>query len=310
MSSRSVLVIGPIFADFLLGGVNQLPAAGEERYLDSYTISPGGNAILALAFARLGLKSTLLATVGEDSIGSALTSFLQNEGVDTSGLCAIEEQQSNISLIFHGAVDRSFLTWVQPSAKVNEALKAKAERLGKRFFDHVHICYEYLARPWAQEMVKNLRRKGAVISAGLAYQDSVTWNSSSEAQASLVDWIFMNEEEAQRITGEQDTRDFLHSLRKIVRQPVVTLGREGSVALSERGEIIQVPAVDVAVVNTAGSGDSFAAGFIYALHQNRTLTECVQTGGLFGSMTASVKESLSPRISAELASTMERYYDS
>ncbi|NLZ77355.1 MAG: carbohydrate kinase family protein [Spirochaetales bacterium] len=310
MSRRSVLVIGPMFADLLVEGASQMPRAGEERYIDSYTVSPGGNAILALAFARLGLHSALLTTIGDDFIGAELRDSLETEGVDTSTLSVIENQQSNISLIFHDASDRSFLTWVQPDLLVHEYASAVARRIASDRYDHVHICFEYLSHRWARDLLKRLRRSGSGISTGLGYQDSVSWNQESVEQAALVDWIFMNEEEARRITGKRDVQDLLHALREIVREPVVTLGREGSVALSEEGETIRVPAVDVAVVNTTGSGDSFAAGFIYALLRKRSLMECVQTGGLFGSMTASVKESISPRIGPELAERLEDYYGS
>ena len=310
MSKRSVLVIGPMFADLLVEGASQMPRSGEERYIDSYTVSPGGNAILALAFARLGLHCALLSTIGDDFIGAELRDSLETEGVDTSTLSVIKSQQSNISLIFHDASDRSFLTWVQPDPLVHEHASAVARRIESNHFDHVHICFEYLSHRWAQDLLRSLRRSGTSISTGLGYQDSVSWNQGSVEQASLVDWIFMNEEEARRITGKREIRDLLHALRGIVREPVVTLGREGSVALSEKGETIRVPAVDVSVVNTTGSGDSFAAGFIYALLQKRSLMECIRIGGLFGSMTASVKESLSPRIRPELAEAMEKYYDS
>jgi 1-phosphofructokinase family hexose kinase len=57
--------------------------------------------------------------------------------------------------------------------------------------------------------------------------------------------------------------DFIGAAREMlargVERVVVTLGREGAVAVSE-GEIYLVPPLDVPVVNAAGAGDGFVAG--------------------------------------------------
>ncbi len=52
------------------------------------------------------------------------------------------------------------------------------------------------------------------------------------------------------------------------------------------GQIIQVPGYEVAVVDTIGSGDNFAAAFLHKRLQGKSLEDCCRFGNQIGALTA------------------------
>ncbi len=305
MMIKPVLTIGPIYCDLLLEGFSSIPKMGEELFLDSYVLSAGGNAIVASAISQLGMPSAILSTIGSDVMGEHLATLLAEKHVQLDYLLKVPSQKTNLSLILHGAEDRSFLTWVQEFSTYADMLQQKLESIDVDNFSHIHVCFEYLAIPCVQRFISRARDKAISVSTGLGFQDSLLWNTTSQSYISYVDWCFMNLSEAKRITQREKLYEIMSTLQSFISVPVITLGAEGACALTSEGDLLHYPAEDVPVVNTTGSGDSFTAGFIYGLVHNLPLSKCLQYGNLLGSLTASSKESVSPMISKEI---LEEYY--
>jgi fructokinase len=70
---------------------------------------------------------------------------------------------------------------------------------------------------------------------------------------------------------------------------LVTLGAAGVYARSAKGESCTVPGVSISVVDTIGSGDSFAAGFVSKQLFSAPLEECCHFGNLIGALNATKK---------------------
>lgn len=70
---------------------------------------------------------------------------------------------------------------------------------------------------------------------------------------------------------------------------LVTLGPKGVYARAQSGARCTVPGVSISVVDTIGSGDSFAAGFVYKRLLSAPLEECCHFGNLIGALNATKK---------------------
>jgi fructokinase len=70
---------------------------------------------------------------------------------------------------------------------------------------------------------------------------------------------------------------------------LVTLGAKGVYARGQNGEWCTVPGVSISVVDTIGSGDSFAAGFVSKRLLSAPLEECCHFGNLIGALNATKK---------------------
>jgi ribokinase len=78
-------VATPTFLDLTFVGLEALPRAGEERYAGALVRSPGGGAITAVAGARLGLRSALVAPLGDDLAGEFVRREVERDGVIVQG---------------------------------------------------------------------------------------------------------------------------------------------------------------------------------------------------------------------------------
>jgi sugar/nucleoside kinase (ribokinase family) len=96
-----------------------------------------------------------------------------------------------------------------------------------------------------------------------------------------VDILFANEAE---IVSLYHAKDFDEALSHVQGHKnkimVVTRSEKGSVVCHD-GSVHAVPAEKVErVVDTTGAGDLYAAGFLYGLSQQMSLTDCARIGGI------------------------------
>jgi ribokinase len=86
MCDYDMLVVGSANADLVID-VERRPAAGETVLGGDVAVHPGGKgANQAVAAARLGARTALLARVGDDGHGRLLLDSLRSAGVDTAGV--------------------------------------------------------------------------------------------------------------------------------------------------------------------------------------------------------------------------------
>ena len=67
---------------------------------------------------------------------------------------------------------------------------------------------------------------------------------------------------------------------------IITRGKEGALIL-DRNEFRRIPVTPVVVADAVGAGDSFSAGFMYALTKGASAFEAAEFGGALGSFVAS-----------------------
>jgi len=76
-----VVVLTPTYLDYTFVGLEGLPSPGEERFAGDMLRSPGGGGIIALAAARLGLSTALIAPLGDDLAGRYVRHALEGRTV-------------------------------------------------------------------------------------------------------------------------------------------------------------------------------------------------------------------------------------
>lgn len=88
-----------------------------------------------------------------------------------------------------------------------------------------------------------------------------------------VDLLFGNRDELLTLTEAIDDQAILTKANTLAPTVVMKTGKDGCV-IALQGEIIRVPATETFVRDTTGAGDAFAAGFLFALLQGKTLPQC------------------------------------
>ena len=94
--------------------------------------------------------------------------------------------------------------------------------------------------------------------------------------------LLLNEVEAVALARTSDPEEAARSLAAGMRRQnpmvVVKQGPHGALACSTGCEILRVPALDVAVIDTIGAGDAFNAGYLASVAAGQATEEALRRG--------------------------------
>ncbi|MFI5819237.1 ribokinase [Streptomyces rishiriensis] len=271
MYDYDLLVVGSANADLVIG-VERRPAAGETVLGSDLAVHPGGKgANQAVAAARLGARTALLARVGDDAHGRLLLDAQRAAGVDTTGVLA-GGAPTGVALI---TVDPSGDNSIVVSPGANGRLTPADVRAASGLLHASKVVSAQLEIPLETvvEVVRNLAPGGRFV-----LNPSPPRPLPAEVLA-VCDPLIVNEHEAKVILGEAgdtaaDPEDWARLLlAKGPRSVVVTLGAEGALVASADGGVQRVASVKVDAVDTTGAGDSFTAALAWRLGAGASLAQ-------------------------------------
>ncbi|MFJ6655950.1 ribokinase [Streptomyces sp. NPDC091377] len=269
MYDYDLLVVGSANADLVIG-VERRPGAGETVLGSDLAVHPGGKgANQAVAAARLGAGTALLARVGDDAYGRLLLDSLRTAGVDTVGVL-VGGAPTGVALI---TVDPSGDNSIVVSPGANGRLLPGDVRAAGSLFHASRVVSAQLEIP--------LETVVAVVRS-LAPGSRFVLNPSpprplpGEVLAAC-DPLIVNEHEARVILGDACVSDEPADWARLLlakgpRSVVVTLGAEGALVASGP-EVVRVPSVKVEAVDTTGAGDAFTAALAWRLGRGASLPE-------------------------------------
>ena len=81
----------------------------------------------------------------------------------------------------------------------------------------------------------------------------------------VCDWFMPNEDQLRNFTGEPDLAEAMSAARAAGAGGVAVTRGEDGCSLDWGDGVLDIPAIEVAVVDTTGCGDAFDAGFITGL---------------------------------------------
>ncbi|EFL41269.1 LOW QUALITY PROTEIN: ribokinase, partial [Streptomyces griseoflavus Tu4000] len=233
MYDYDLLVVGSANADLVIG-VERRPAAGETVLGSDLAVHPGGKgANQAVAAARLGARTALLARVGDDGHGRLLLESQRAAGVDTAGVL-VGGAPTGVALI---TVDPSGDNSIVVSPGANGRLTPADVRAAGDLFRASRVVSTQLEIPLETvlEVARNLAPGSRLV-----LNPSPPQPLPAEVLAAC-DPLIVNEHEAKVILGDtagagdrpEDWARLL--LEKGPRSVVVTLGGEGALVASPFG---------------------------------------------------------------------------
>ncbi len=251
-----LLVTGTVFLDLIFTGLRAAPVGGREVMAEGMGSSPGGAATLAVAAARLGVTTGLVAAFGSDVYGDYCWSTLEDdEGVDLSWSRRISDWHSPVTVSLAYDDDRAMITHsheppVEPHALFGSVPEARA-------------CFAAMGAaraPWVDGLVE----RGSLVFADVGWDDSGGWDAVALRERLEGCHAFVpNAAEAMAYTGTTHPGAALEALRDWVPVAVVTAGSGGAYAADERtGETVWVPGLRVPAVDPTGAGDVFLAALM------------------------------------------------
>lgn len=270
IQSARVVVVGSVNMD-LVFQLPRMPAPGETLMGQSFhQIHGGKGANQAVAAARLGAHTTLLACVGDDDFGRSSVAALRDDGIDTSLVRQVDSCATGVAGILldaHG--ENSIVLAAGANAELNTADIEKA----RTTISQAQLLVCQLETPLASvqfaiEMAKSLGVK--VILNPAPMQPLPT------SLLAMIDYLVLNETEAEQLSGVKvaDTEAAMQAAQELcvkgVGTAIITMGGAGVVLVSKQ-ESFSLPAYKVEVVDTTAAGDTFVGALAVALGERQDL---------------------------------------
>ena len=247
-----------------MDGLQGVPRPDHEISCSSFDIVMGASCcIAAAAYARLGGAAAVCGLSGTDDLGAFMRSRLKEAGVRTRTVARDPERRTGVTVNIVQENGRSQVTY--PGAMGAFSAAHIPPNLFRRA-RHLHVSGIYQAVALLPDVTGVLARAadaGATTSLDCQWDPSERWDNL-DAWLPRVDWLFLNEQEARSITGQADPPRALRALAARTRRPVLKAGPAGAWVMDGSTEL-HAPGQGVTVVDTIGAGDTFDAGFLFAV---------------------------------------------
>ncbi len=288
-----VLVIGAAIIDVLVRPADETVFQTGSYPAEDIRMSAGADALNeATVLARLGKKVGLVTVIGKDQAGDYLLSHCRREGILLEDDCVREGMATGINVVLVGKDGgRSFLTNARGSLR-----RLSLSDIRLPFPESVKIlCFASIfvfPQIGADELLRifaQAKKQNKIVCADMTKRKKgETLDEMAEA-FSYIDYLLPNDEEAMLLTGKDTAFEAARAILEAgVKNVVIKCGRDGALVMNQK-EAYMVPAKErVSCVDTTGAGDSFAAGFIFALSNGRTLRECAEYGNECGARAVAV----------------------
>lgn len=238
-----VCVVGSVNAD-LTFSVTALPRPGETVLASALMTSPGGKGgNQAVAAARAGADVALVAAVGTDAAADQLRRHLTDNGVDITAVSSVAGPSGSAAILVDSGAENMIV--VAPGANAELTVDAPGLRAAVTAAEVMLLQLE-IPLATAVGAARAARASGAtvLVNASPAGYDP----ADLEPLAQAADVVVVNESEAAPWRDDDRLR---------VAHLVVTRGAHGVRHITaERTR--DLPALDVAAVDTTGAGDVFA----------------------------------------------------
>lgn len=280
---KKICVIGSLNMD-LVTKVSYFPKSGETILGKSFQTFPGGKgANQAVALGRLGADVIMVGKVGEDIYGEKYLEVLRNNNVRQDAVEIEKEVSSGIAVIqVNDSGENNIIVVPGANGKVDtQYIESKWDIIRQADIFLFQLEIPLLT---VTDVMKKLKKLGKVI-----ILDPAPASKLPDDIFKYIDFITPNETEIETLTSRNiKNEDDLKEAGKIlfdkgVKVVIAKLGSKGA-SIIKKDEYISIPGFKVSAVDTTAAGDSFNAGFAFALSEEKSLKDCVEFGNAVGAI--------------------------
>ncbi len=264
MSSVQAVCAGVITID-TIALVDKYPGEDERVIANEISRAGGGPAaVAAVALSRLGIKSAVVGTIGDDADGREVLKIFAKEGVDTSGISIGSTATAGSVIVASKENSARAISTRQPvvQAPINDAAKQLIANAQYLHVDHVGIN--------RLDEMGVTRGKGPQISFDAGY--------GVESFDPIVVDLFVptDRQMALRYPGVDLAVALENDSLKAGNTVVATQGSAGSAGFSPETGLVTAPGFKVDVTSTLGAGDVFHGALVAQLIQGHSLQEAMR----------------------------------
>lgn len=278
--SIDIICVGEVLIDFIGHQVN----TSINRTKDYHRFLGGSPTNVAVNSARLGLKSVLVATCGEDGLGEYIIRKLKANNVITSHLKQINEVPTSVIFVSKSTSTPDFIPYREADYHIDQSqIPEELLKKSKIFHTTCFALSKNPARKTILESAKKAKALGVQTSIDINFSERI-WPDREEAKEVLKEYLStdpfvkLSEDDCYRLFVEAKTEDFIFEYFHALGASTVCLtkGKDGVVLSDKQFGIYHQKAIPVNDVKDAtGAGDAFWTGFLYAQLLNKNFEETI-----------------------------------
>ncbi len=282
-----LICAGMALVDSIIKGFDPNPVSASGYRAVSGSLNVGGEAVNeAMAAAKLGVKTGILCSLGEDEAGDMIVGALQRSGVDPGLIIRSAAHPTPVTTMFvredgtRKSITNSAHRYnFHPEQYSAQFTEAKALILGSLFrapFDDPEIIHSFLA---------------SAKSAGqMVFADTKLPNfrflklEDLRDSLPLIDTLTPNEDEARYYSGRENPEEMADVFLELgVGSVIIKLGSRG--CFFKNAECTcRLPAYEIPAVDATGAGDNFLAGFASEILRGSTATDALRFANACGAI--------------------------
>ena len=241
--------------------VDQYPQEDERVVAQQISRAGGGPAaVAAVALSRLGIRSAIVGTIGDDADGKEVLRIFEKEGVDTSGVSIGNTATAGSVIVASKKNNARAISTRQPvtQSPLNESAKKMISAAEWLHVDHVGVT--------RLNEAGITRGKGPQISFDAGY-------GVEDFDPSLVDlFVPTDRQMSLRYPGVSLSVALENDSTKSGNTVVATQGSAGSSGYSPETGLVSASGFKVEVTSTLGAGDVFHGALIAQIIQGFELS--------------------------------------
>lgn len=275
--------------------------------LDSFTLSPSGEVASTLySFASLGGDAAFNSSIAEDEYGDMIKENMKELGVDILDRKSSDDTNTIINVVF---VTKDGERTIVSSAKALPTI-TQSDVKYHRIKDYKAVIAEAFSWDNGQASKAILRAFNAAKKVGVKrvfMLSDVVYVKKYRAEfmdvLDRVDILFATENEIKTLTQTQDIESGIYKIAHIVPTIIITRGKEGAIVVHNSNITHLKPVLEQSkVVNTAGAGSTFAAGFLYGYLNGKSIEES-------GKLASQVAEYMIQQVGSKPKSSLSRFVE-
>ncbi len=283
-----VLAVGELNPDLVLTGIRaEAPVLGTEQEVGSLATTLGSStAICTVGLSRLGLKTALVAVVGDDEYGKFCLAALKRERVDTRHVVVDAALQTGVTVSLSYPEDRLLATF-PGSMRALQAEAVPDDLLARA--GHLHVASFFLQtalQPGLAALFARAKAQGLSTSLDTGWDPDERWERDKlEPVFPHLDVFLPNAAELAALAGDADPAvAAAWALERGARYVALKRGGQGATLYRRNAPPSHHTGFAARVVDTTGAGDAFNAGFLYGFLKGWREAEALELANACGAL--------------------------
>lgn len=272
-------VIGASCIDILISNIDKNDFFSNKHIVDQIKMSFGGDALNeSVVLSHFKADTKLISVLGNDDAGKRVLEYLKAKNVSYNSNIIDNDIETYISLVFvEENGERTFV-----GNKNGSVRKLKYEDIHiDDDCEIVSFASLFISPELDNKVLNKLFKKIKDRNIVLCVDCSTPKNNENVYDMTCLkysDYFFCNESEAKALCRTDNIEEIYTIFKENGINAIIKCGSKGAYFNNKYYETDTLNNM----VDSTGAGDSFVAGFVLGLYEDKPIEECIKQGNLFG----------------------------